>query len=424
MLYDRIREKLVMRHSTQKQHETPSPTPANPPRKRESSAHRWPKKLLAPIARVLRTGDPTDTVDRLFDSRHVNDLRLIAATAFVLMLLVFVVALIAAVSFCWAAWTPAATATLPGLIVFLAENGGVHFLAVFAPILAVFGAILAWAYQVGSARLGVVDLFACEIDTLSRVTVIVGMVKNLVDRYSHRQSQPAPAAASPPIPTESFNSQENYFPILDSNARDLQTLEANVVINITAFYTYMKAVRDAFRRIADSQNGDRQHEALKNLIYMLYLALESGRRATDDLVEFEPTHAERTLTTLLSELDAYTFLRGQYTTPNEVHHDRLILRGPQYIELVKRLNELLRHQGQALLRSVQSDATHYPSDEVTQWSAALQSLPALNARFDALRAQFSLDCTRMDNHITIVASSSTEPERLVSAETRPSKAVA
>jgi uncharacterized membrane protein len=46
----------------------------------------------------------------------------------------------------------------------------------FAPAVVVFGAILAWAYQVGSARLGVVDLFACEIDTLCRMTTIVDMV--------------------------------------------------------------------------------------------------------------------------------------------------------------------------------------------------------------------------------------------------------
>jgi hypothetical protein len=358
-------------------------------------------------------------VDRLFDSRHVNDLRLIAATAFVVMLLVFAVALTAAISFCLAAWTQAATATLPRLIVFLAENGGVHFLTVFGPVLVLFGAILAWAYQVGSARLGVVDLFACEIDTLSRVIVIGGIVNTLVERYSRRQAQSPPATDTPPSPNETFSSEENYFPILDSNARDLQTLEANVVINITAFYTYMKAARDSFRRIVDTQSRERQHEALKNLIYMLYLALESGRRATDDLVEFEPTHAERTLTALLSELDAYTFLRGQYTTPNEVHHDRLILRGPQYTVIVKRLNDQLRHQGRVLPGTVPSEA-HYPTYEESQWAAALQSLPALNARFETLRDQFPLDCARIDDRIAVVPTPVSTPELPV----YPSKAVA
>lgn len=393
---------------------SPPTLPPRPQGKPRPFAHRWPKTLLAPIARVLKTGDPTDTVDRLFDSRHVNDLRLIAATAFVLTLLAFIVALTTAVSFSLTAWTPAATATVPHLIVFLVENAGVHFLAVFAPMLTIFGAILAWAYQVGSARLGVVDLFACEIDTLSRVITVVGMVHTLVERPTHPSSQLPSDTDGHPAPDDPFNSQENYFPILDSNARDLQTLEANVVINITAFYTYMKAVRDAFRRIADAQSQHRRREALKNLIYMLYLGLESGRKATDDLVEFEPTHTERTITALLSELDAYTFLRSQYITPKEVHHDRLILRGPQYMALIKRLNDLLRHQRQALFHSAQSQVMHYPSYEETQWSAALQSLPALNARFEALRAQFPLNCAALNDHIAAVPAPSAAPERHIS----------
>jgi hypothetical protein len=33
-------------------------------------------------------------------------------------------------------------------------------------IVSVGGGVLAWTYQTGSARLGVVDLFACEIATL------------------------------------------------------------------------------------------------------------------------------------------------------------------------------------------------------------------------------------------------------------------
>ena len=379
-----------------------------------SSAHRWPKRLLSPIAVLLRTGDPTDTVDRLFKSQHVNDLRLIVAAAFVLTLLLFTIALVAAVSYCSIAWTHADTSSLPGLVVFLAENGGVHFLAVFTPALAVFGAILAWAYQVGSARLGVVDLFACEIDTLCRVITIVGMVRSLIERYSHRPPQtPTATGTGSTATSSSFSSQENYFPILDSNAQDLQTLEANVVINITAFYTYMKAVRDTFRRIADAQTLEGQRDALQNLIYMVFLALESGRRATDDLVEFEPTHTERTVTMLLSELDAYTFLRGQYQTPGEVHHDHLILRGPLYMALVKKLNDILRSQAPALLRSAPSEEPRQPTYAERQWSAALQSLPALNERLETLRSQFPLDCVPVEDQIGVGPSLTAKPDRSI-----------
>ena len=39
--------------------------------------------------------------------------------------------------------------------------------------------------------------------------------------------------------------------MFESNTRDLQTLEARVVINITEFYTYMKAFRDYLRTLAE-----------------------------------------------------------------------------------------------------------------------------------------------------------------------------
>jgi hypothetical protein len=72
------------------------PLPGAPRSRREraDSGHEWPKSLLSTIAFFLETRDLTDTVDRLFDSRHVNDLRLIAATAFCATCAVFIIALV------------------------------------------------------------------------------------------------------------------------------------------------------------------------------------------------------------------------------------------------------------------------------------------------------------------------------------------
>ena len=67
--------------------------------------HRWARIILAPVSAVLRSGNPRDTIDRLFDSWHLNDLRLIAAAAFYLAFVVFVVAVTVAVSSCVAAWS-------------------------------------------------------------------------------------------------------------------------------------------------------------------------------------------------------------------------------------------------------------------------------------------------------------------------------
>jgi hypothetical protein len=209
---------------------------------------------------------------------------------------------------------------------------------------------------------------------------------------SHNLGEPtrdaSPRAASP-------------RPILDSNARDLQSLEANVVVNITAFYTYMKAVRDSGRKLAAARQKTQWHEAMCNLIYMLYLALESGRNAMDDLVEFEPTHTERTMVILFSELAAYDFLRSKFPMTGELHYERLILRGPEYRRRVETLRRLLKCQEERLPSAMQDQ-----SYATKQWRAAIQLLPMLNERFEALNHRFPLDCAVFDGRVTAIRSAS------------------
>src|SRR5262249_11224244 len=153
-------------------------------------------------------------------------------------------------------------------------------------------------------RLGIVDLFACEIDTLCRVVTVVDTVRRQIESFpngSHRGD----ASGNSQSPGRHFTSEENYFPVFESNTRDLHTLEARVVINITAFYTYMKAVRDSMRAVMDMSPSLAKSEsrpdspsistpwqdAARNVIYMMFLGLESARKAIADLVEFEPEKA-------------------------------------------------------------------------------------------------------------------------------------
>jgi hypothetical protein len=296
------------------------------------------QRRLKPIARRLCTGDPHATLDRLFSSKHVKDLQLIIAGALVSVYVAFFISL--------AIWMVAIVAPNAG------KMSATHDLLTFmASVLAVFGAVLTWAYQAGSARLGVVDLFACEISTLCRVTTVIETVPRLVDRFKQGPPTESAAAIGSRLPAAShFSSQENYFPVFESNSRDLQTLEAKVVINITAFYTFMKAVRDSLRTLAEirPQPADFEssheasaagpwHEAARNVVYMLFLGLESARLAITDLVEFEPEQAERTIVVLISELEAYGFLRSQFTDEKNVFHQRLMLRLPEYRRLVPEL---------------------------------------------------------------------------------------
>jgi hypothetical protein len=389
--YDRersIAENAGM-HSRQKGSGYPQPPSAYQyPTINRNSGHEWPKRLLWPIAFFLKTGEPTDTVDRLFDSRHVNDLRLIAATAFCVTVVVFAIALMNAISFCAWDWSTQTFTNYYQVIAHIANRGGKHFIGVFGPTLVIFGTILGWAYQRGSNRLGIVDLFACEIDTLCRVVTIIEMVRNLTDNQKDSTV------------SQHFTSEENYFPVLDGNTNDLQSLEANVVINITAFYTFMKTVRDSFRKEADIRDAAQRKESLKALVYMLYLTLESGRKAMDDLVEFEPTHTERTIVILISELKAYEFLRLNYQKEDEMHYNRLILRGPLYRRLVGALDSLLDGDHEESLAAVKRGNLDNPTYAQSQWSAALQLRDELDKSFAELESKVSLECESTGKRIT------------------------
>lgn len=231
-----------------------------------------------------------------------------------------------------------------GLVGFGAGLG--DFLKTSAAVLGVLAAVVTWAYQRGSARLGVVDLFACEISTLCRVATLVDSARRCIDEYSQGWAAPEPRASAAPTAAHPFTSTEDYFPIFGSNSRDLQSLEARVVINITAFYTYMKAVRDMRRglqavlplpsdRLADTgaePEAGSWRAAMRNLIYMLFLAFESARKTIHDLVEFEPEQAERIIVILISELEAYGFLCSHYTIESDIRRKRLLLRRRSYEE--------------------------------------------------------------------------------------------
>jgi hypothetical protein len=89
------------------------------------------------------------------------------------------------------------------------------------PAVPIYGAAIAWSYLTAGSRLGIVDLFACEIVTLCRVGTVFDVGKKYVQQFNAPQSHG-------PV----FVSQEKYFPVFDSNASDLKLLEASVVTNI------------------------------------------------------------------------------------------------------------------------------------------------------------------------------------------------
>ena len=307
--------------------------------------------MLSPFAilRQLRIGEESSTFDRLGRSRHVADLRLIFSVTIIIM----IVGAILALAFCFqhevmTNW-PDVRARRSGWIWARLSFAAVADSGAFIGAIGAIGCgVLAWTYQAGSARLGVVDLFACEIATLCRVGAVVDMVSRYIDLFQNgpEVGRPQIIDGDSPDDTTRFTSQESYFPVFDSSVKELQALEADVVKHVTAFYTYMKVMRDSLRRLASipppvpgAPPTDDWHRAICNVIYMQFLGLESARKAIKDLVEFEPTQAEDMITILLSELLAYGFLREQFR--GDVRQRRLEARDVTYRREVPALHRLV-----------------------------------------------------------------------------------
>jgi hypothetical protein len=68
----------------------------------------------------------------------------------------------------------------------------------FGPAVPIYGAIFAWAYLAAAARLGIVDLFVCEISTLCAFgeDLVVGAVEWKVGQVPEAGSGVRAAAAA------------------------------------------------------------------------------------------------------------------------------------------------------------------------------------------------------------------------------------
>jgi hypothetical protein len=261
---------------------------------------------------ALTKDNAASTFIRLAKSHHVADLQLIFWVSCILMLAGSIFVII------WHGW--------------MDSSGVIGSTALISGIVGVGFGVLAWAYQTGSARLGIVDLFACEITTICRVITIAETAPRYVQLYS-----------DPPSVPMNFNSHENYSPVFDQNSKDLEVLEARVVGRVTEFYTYLKTLRDYLRLVGTivqpQDERERWSTGMRNAMYMLFLMLESARKSVDRLIEYEPECAQNTIEILLSELVLYSFLLKVFEAHEQehlgynAHAERLRLRKDDYATL-------------------------------------------------------------------------------------------
>jgi|GEM_PF-2684762 len=321
-----------------------------------------------------------ETFDRLLYSEHVQDVRWIVnltVCAAALAIVVFTVTLSIVAT--------QASSKLPEALLPFTVSA----------VLAGLGGIVAWCYRTGSSRLGIVDLFSCEITTLCRVCTVIGLADTCIAAFELDASE----RTLPDQVRERFSffeSSEDYTPIFDANAKELQSLSVKVVINITAFYTYWKATRDAFRRLAKTPvttagassvaHGDGWHRAMRNVLYMQFLAMESARKAVRDLIEFEPNNAENTIMILLVELPLYGSLL-KYFPKTDVRHVRLQLRRSRYQSVVPQVyrHTLEEHAKCNDPAAVRNQLRHLPRDDLEElrrdWDKAYRMLEELEKRY-------------------------------------------
>jgi hypothetical protein len=350
----------------------------------------------------LSAEDAASTLFRFFRSKHVGDLRIAASLA--LILLLFDIVLVSAYSYIYqppianSIASPNASPSVNSIAppnpteIEKAKAESVNFWNAIAntidalfkyagPAITICGAIVAWAYVSASKRLGIIDLFACEISTLCRVGTIFDIGKIYAKMYSNGTATEKQAAAKD-IASSQFISQEQYFPIFEQNSSDLESLEALVVESITEYYTYMKAMRDLLRKLAsievsritksiDSAPGDKAeidpwHQTVSDIIYVLFLGYESARKAITDLTEFQPTRAEHIIAILLTELVCYSFL-CKFLKHDKVRFTRLQLRQSNYERIVPKLIEEVN--------------SGYEGNQRKYWAPAQGTIPELELRF-------------------------------------------
>jgi hypothetical protein len=146
---------------------------------------------------------------------------------------------------------------------------------------AVAATVLSWTYQTGNRRLGVIDLFASEISAICRMSLIsdFALSQVLVAKREHEALARGTEEEGP----VKFTSEEHYTPVYDGNLSDLESLNVNIISNVTEFYSYRKAMMDYLRRMSIESDAQRKHSERNMMIYMQFLMYESARHAVMEL---------------------------------------------------------------------------------------------------------------------------------------------
>lgn len=165
---------------------------------------------------------------------------------------------------------------------------------------AVFGTfieLIRRIYDTAIKRMATVDLFTSEILSIFRVFTaanIIGDFVLLYDRLVSKVPVSKEQIIATPIPTSlpkgfaDVARGENYFNIFENNSAELGALDPAVIHDVTAFYTFLRASRDATGALRLWKEPDyditSKMEDIVSIVFLCFLMTVHGKRALDSLV--------------------------------------------------------------------------------------------------------------------------------------------
>jgi hypothetical protein len=190
--------------------------------------------------------------------------------------------------------------------------------------------IIGWTYQSANTRFGVADLFAGEIGALCRIAAVGEIMAQFAKRYRAGE-----------IPSPPANTTTDYFAVFNSNSKDMEVLDGDVVGAVTQFYANIKVFQDCLHRpVAHAADTKLCRNQQLTTIYYGFLAFESARLAMAVLIDDRERSEEGILTAMISELPAYFLLYGElFQQVDDLRWHRIASRLEGYRRLLRAIGE-------------------------------------------------------------------------------------
>ena len=162
-----------------------------------------------------------------------------------------------------------------------------------AAVFGTFVELLRRLQDTAAKRLAIIGLFTSEMLSVLRIFAaanIMGHFVRLYDRIGDVQLAAAPDDKNSALPSGFADTarSENYFSTFDNNSADLGLLKPSVVNDITAFYTFFRASRDATGALKlwkeDYYTPAMKRDDIVAIIYLCFLMSVHGRRALGHIV--------------------------------------------------------------------------------------------------------------------------------------------